>query len=65
MDDQIVFGGRMIPVKLPERTRFVPQGLSTKLPPVENLEAALAMPAPEELAEIVRRNIARARSRPN
>jgi hypothetical protein len=29
MDGQIVFGNRMIPVKLPERTRFVPQGLST------------------------------------
>lgn len=41
MNDRIVFGSRMIPVTLPERTRFVPQGLSTALPPVENLAATL------------------------
>ena len=41
MDEQIVFGDRMIPVRLPDRTRFVPQGLSTSLPPVANLRAAL------------------------
>ena len=41
MDDQIVFGSRMILVTLPDRTRFVPQGLSTALIPVENLETAL------------------------
>jgi hypothetical protein len=37
MDEQIVFGDRMIPVKLPDRTRFVPQSLSTSLPPVADL----------------------------
>jgi hypothetical protein len=41
MDEQIVFGDRMIPVKLPDRTRFVAQGLSTSLPPVADLRAAL------------------------
>jgi hypothetical protein len=41
MDEQIVFGDCMIPVKLPDRTRSVPQGLSTSLPPVADLGAAL------------------------
>jgi hypothetical protein len=41
MDEQIVFGDRMIPVKLPDRTRFVSQGLSTSLPPVADLRAVL------------------------
>jgi hypothetical protein len=41
MDEEIVFGDRMIPVSLPDRTRFVPQGLSTSLPPVADLRAAL------------------------
>lgn len=39
MDEQIVFGDRMIPVRLPDRTRVVPQGLSTSLPPVADLRA--------------------------
>jgi hypothetical protein len=38
MDEQIVFGDRMIPVKLPDRTRFISQGLSTSLPPVADLK---------------------------
>jgi hypothetical protein len=41
MDEQIVFGDRMIPVRLPDRTRFVPQGFSTSLPPVADLRATL------------------------
>jgi hypothetical protein len=41
MDDQIVFGDRMIPVKLPDRTKFLPQGLSTSLPPVADLKTAI------------------------
>jgi hypothetical protein len=41
MDEQIVFGDRMIPVRLPDRTRFVSQGLSTSLPPVADLRAVL------------------------
>jgi len=41
MDEQIVFGDRMIPVKLPDRTKFLPQGLSTSLPPVSDLKAAI------------------------
>jgi Lactate racemase N-terminal domain len=41
MDEQIVFGDRMIPVKLPDRTKFLPQGLSTSLPPVADLKTAI------------------------
>jgi hypothetical protein len=41
MEDRIVFGDRMIPVKLPDRTRSVPQALSTTLPPVADLRTAL------------------------
>jgi len=48
MDEQIVFGDRMIPVKLPERTKIIPPGLSTSLPPVhslkETIQAALQNP---------------------
>lgn len=38
MDEQMVFGDRMIPVKLPDRTKIAQPGLSVFLPPVENLE---------------------------
>ena len=41
MEEQIVFGDRMIPVQLPGRTRFLPQGLSTSLPPVPDLKTAI------------------------
>jgi hypothetical protein len=41
MDEQIVYGDRMIPVQLPERTKIVPPGLSTSLPPVANLKATI------------------------
>ena len=58
MNEQIVFGDRMIPVSLPDRTRFVPQSLSTSLPPVldlkraflEALERPLDLPPLRELA---------------
>jgi hypothetical protein len=41
MDEQIVFGNRMIPVKLPERTKIAPPGLSPSLSPVQNLRGAI------------------------
>jgi lactate racemase len=41
MDEQIVFGDRMIAVRFPERTMVVPPGLSISLPPVENLKVAI------------------------
>jgi hypothetical protein len=41
MEEQIVFGDRMIPVKLPDRTKFLPQGLSTSLPAVPDLKTAI------------------------
>jgi len=37
MDEQIVFGDRVIPVKLPPRTRVASPGISIPLPPVHNL----------------------------
>ena len=48
MDEQIVFGERMIPVTLPDRTRLVPQGLSTSVPPADDLKRTImdALKAP-------------------
>jgi len=37
MEEQIVFGDRMIPVKLPDRVQTAPPGLATTLSPVEDL----------------------------
>ncbi len=59
MDEQIVFGDRMIPVKLPPRTKIVSPGLSVSLPPVKDLHGAirealrnpLGMPPLYELAK--------------
>ncbi len=39
MEDQIVFGDRMISVKLPDNARSAPPGLSTTLPPVDDPQA--------------------------
>jgi lactate racemase len=41
MDEQIVFGDRMIPVKLPQRTKVASPGISVPLPPVHNLHGAI------------------------
>ena len=41
MEDQIVFGDRMIPVKLPDNVQSAPPGLSTTLPPVDNPEETI------------------------
>ena len=51
MDEQIVYGDRMVPVRLPDRTKIVPPGLSTSLPPVADLKATIeaALQNPLEL----------------
>jgi hypothetical protein len=41
MEDQIVFGDRMIPVRLPGNVTGVPPGLSSTLPPVDDLEVTI------------------------
>jgi len=41
MKDQIVFGGRMIPVELPDGIQSAPPGLSTTLTPAEDLKETL------------------------
>jgi len=61
MEDQIVFGDRMIPVKLPDTVQSAPPGLSTTLPPVDNPEEAIlkALQSPlgrPPLREIVKPN---------
>lgn len=58
MEDQIVFGDRMIPVTLPDHVRSAPPELATSLSPVENLEetirnalrAPLGLPPLREMA---------------
>ena len=41
MDEQIVFGDRMIPVKLPDRTKIAPPSLTVTLLPAENIETTI------------------------
>lgn len=41
MEEQIVYGDQMIPVKLPDNVKSAPPGLSTTLPPVDDNEAAI------------------------
>jgi hypothetical protein len=41
MDSQIVFGEKMIPVKLPENVQAAPQDLSTRLTPVDDIEETI------------------------
>jgi nickel-dependent lactate racemase len=41
MEEQIVYGEKMIPVKLPENVQAAPQSLSTSLPPVDDIEAEI------------------------
>ena len=61
MEEQIVFGEQMIPIKLPENAFSAPPGLSTTLSPVDDVEEAIqrdAMAAgrfsPDEIEEILR-----------
>ena len=37
MEDQIIFGDRMIPIKLPDDALSAPPGLSTSLSPVDDI----------------------------
>lgn len=41
MEEQIIFGNRMMPVKLPDNVKSTPPGLSTTLPPVDDLEETI------------------------
>ena len=41
MEEQIVYGEKMIPVKLPENVQATPQSLSTNLDPVDDIEAEI------------------------
>lgn len=41
MEEQIVYGDQMIPVKLPDNVKSAPPGLSTTLPPVDDNEVAI------------------------
>jgi hypothetical protein len=41
MEDQIIFGDRMIPIMLPDNTLSAPPGLSTSLSPVDDIADAI------------------------
>ena len=41
MEEQIVYGDQMIPVRLPDNVKSAPPGLSTTLPPVDDNEVAI------------------------
>ena len=49
MEDQVVFGDRMIPVKLPDNVQSAPPGLSTTLPPTDDLEMTIRKALQEPL----------------
>jgi len=49
MEEQIVFGDRMIPVKLPDNVQSAPQGFSTNLSPVDDIEGTFRKALQEPL----------------
>ncbi len=49
MEDHIVFGKRMLPVKLPDTVQSAPPGLSTSLPPVDDTEGIIRKALQEPL----------------
>ena len=49
MEEQIVFGEQMIPIKLPENTMIAPPGLSTSLSPVDDVEGTIRKALKEPL----------------
>ena len=49
MEEQIVYGDRMIPVKLPDNVQSAPPGISTTLTPVDDLEGAIRKALQEPL----------------
>ncbi|MBW1824589.1 MAG: DUF2088 domain-containing protein [Deltaproteobacteria bacterium] len=57
MEDQIVFGDRMIPVKLPDNVQSAPPGLSTTLSPVDNPEETILRALQRPLARSPLRKI--------
>jgi hypothetical protein len=42
MEDQIIFGDRMIPLKLPDNTLSMPPGLLSSLSPVDDIAGTIA-----------------------
>jgi len=61
VEEQIVFGDRMVPVRLPDDVKSAPPGLSTSLPPVDDLGATIRKALGEPLgrpplSEIVKPN---------
>jgi hypothetical protein len=61
MEEQIVFGEQMIPVKLPDNAFFAPPGLSTTLSPVDDVEETIRKALNEPLgrpplSELVKSN---------
>jgi nickel-dependent lactate racemase len=49
VEDQIVFGDQMIPVKLPDNVKSAPPGLSTTLSPVDDIEETIRKALKEPL----------------
>ena len=59
MKDQIVFGSRMIPVELPDDVQSAPPGLSTTLPPAEDMEGTIRTALENPLGRARLRDMAR------
>lgn len=49
MEDHIVFGDRMLPIKLPDTVQSAPPGLSTHLSPVDDVEETIRKALQEPL----------------
>jgi nickel-dependent lactate racemase len=59
MQDQIVFGDQMIPVKLPENVQTAPPGLSTTLAPVNDIEGSIRSALQQPLGRPALRELAK------
>ncbi|UCE55574.1 MAG: DUF2088 domain-containing protein [Desulfobacterales bacterium] len=59
MQDQIVFGDQMIPVKLPENVQTAPPGLSTALAPVDDIEGSIRSALQQPLGRPALRELAK------
>jgi hypothetical protein len=59
MQDQIVYGDSMIPVKLPENVQSAPPGLSTTLAPVDDIAAVIRRALQQPLGRPALRELAK------
>jgi hypothetical protein len=59
MQDQIVYGDSMIPVKLPENVQSAPPGLSTNLAPVDDIAAVIRRALQQPLGRPALRELAK------